>query len=319
MLTGMWLKTAIRCWKGESKWRKVFAAVVTMVCFIGILVIVHDYFYNGELYARGDLFAYCLAAFVLFIIHCFFTKTKHGIVGCITSLYVAFLIFGLSVTQGYASINKRRCLFKEHDDIVRILDIKDLPPCHFKDADVYSAGTEIQFDYDNPDSVKIAQFLEALQKEHPKQCTIDAVSHMQYSTILDDSLFVNIRFGDYDFVVSYGPCNENSKSMRKWVMDSLYYNISSCEMLSFEAGGYGREFCWEGLFKLERPMTETDISRLKSAVEGKKNREFSRVGDTCRVVYKARNGDNVRYHKTLQLEKDEKGSFSYAKVNFDDY
>jgi len=62
-----------------------------------------------------------------------------------------------------------------------------------------------------------------------------------------------------------------------------------------------------------------DISRLKNAVEGRKNREFSRKGDTCRVVYKAGDGDYVRYYKTLQLEKDENGGFSYARVSEDEY
>jgi len=163
-------------------------------------------------------------------------------------------------------------------------DIKDLPSCHFEKATVESSGaTRILFYYDDPDSVKIAQFLEALQKEYPMQCGEEVGCRMKYSTIFDDSQYANIKFDNQGFAIYYGHCWVSSDSLQKWVADSLYYDISSGEMLSFDCYACGPDGGWDVLLKLDKPMTEKDVSRLKNAVKGRSNREFTRIGDTCTV------------------------------------
>jgi len=329
LLTGMWLTTAIRCWKGESKWRKIFAAIVTSVCLIGIGVILYCYFFDGDGSTLGVVFLYCIAAFVLFIVHCFFTKKYWGILGIVATLYVTFWLLNASLNCDF-SIRKRRCLFQDRDDIVQILSIKNLPDCHYNRAWTaceYAGDVQVQFDYDHPDSAKIAEFLATLQKENPTQCSTDSnFSHikLKYSTIFTDSAsgklqYANFRFIDGGFYFGYGGCWEDPESLHQWLADSLQYDMPTSEMTAFEVSQYGPDYSWEASFKLDKPMTEKDISRLLHAANRKKNWQFFRDDDGCGVTYQLRDGDYVSYSKALRLKKDENGRFSRVIVSRIDY
>ena len=327
-LIGIWLRTTLQCMKGNSKWRKIFATVVTAICFVGIAIIIFYYFYGGEEYAISYLFLYTLMAFVLFIVHIFFTKRFIGILGCVGSFFAIFLLICFAFYSDLG-VAKRKCTFQSHDDIVSILNIENLPQCHFNRAwnSSRDAGNRrIQFDYDNLDSIQIADFIATLEKRYPMQCTRKDDYNdvlMKYSTVFNDTVFgmqyANIRFVDRGFYLAYGGCWIDPESFQKWLSDSLNCTIPSCNMLTYEISQYGPDYTWEALFKFDKPVSEKVITQLRRACKGKKNWLFSKENKSYGIVYQANNNNYVEYSKGVCFEKDEEGNITYAKVSFIDY
>lgn len=334
-LLWLWIRTVRQLWRDGKTWKKVIAISALALCVAGTVaacVCVCQLW----LAAMPPVYtlmlpAYYIFAFLMFALNGILMKRrwKYWLLlvpsTIICTIVTLFLVSFTTLFQNF-SLSKQDVSFKDKKDIEERLELNDFPTCSFDKAyySEYDDGNiRVVFKYEGVDSIAVTRFIERLKREHPMLCEVETEDDvlLKYGTLYinhdeKDTTYVNIRFfkNYHDgFVIAYGGVY-NAPNLQTMLKNSLECAVPKCELLSYEIHRFGPDYGWEGLYSFERPLSKTDIRRLKQ-VCGNKGWNFSE-NDGKTVLHYLEEGE---YSWDITLVKGKGSSYSTAKVEFNTY
>lgn len=198
----------------------------------------------------------------------FISITGSTLIFCLS--VVIAIIFNLSDSP----ILKCQSRFKDREDIVTKLDLKNLPPCKFDEAWLHplDGSTTVTFKYDKTDSAAMHRYTEELKEKRPMQCYSTEYA-LYYGTIGIDgkeSIYVNMEFAKDGIYINYTDvCLAPDVSM--YIKDTFGENFPKSKMITYED-----DFCfcdgysWKAVYTFDKPLSRKTTDLLKRACKNKK-------------------------------------------------